>query len=623
MNVLKKFIVPALALGMLASCSDDNKFDGPENGNTDVDRVQYLNISIGNPPSMGGRADEDVDDSKFQNQNEAESNIREVYLVFYDSDHRRTGAPQIISGVNFTPNQNGSSVERFYSKTIKIELERGQKTPAYVMCYVNPIQKDGLNVPTISDIKKITRDGNTWTEDKGERYYGMCNSVYYDKDGNLVRATVIPASALAETEAAASKNTPLEIYVERYAAKISLKGSEANKSINVSDYNLDDYTLTFTPLKWKLNAREKSFFVSKSYTATEAGNGVGAMTDQNATFATMDGLLPNWPWNEPSLCRSYWARSVSYFKKGHPDVADDVNSDTPLTYLSFDEISTNGWEIGDAQQYVRENTIGQNALDEAVNTMAAIASAVVVGKYTLKKGDVEYAENTTFYVKDNKLYFKEADCKEGDVSITEGMLMGNNTLFIKDGEGNFIPVQKVEGINLADLFTVDHLDSTEGNKVNEWQVTATFKKGINEVSVKGTDYKIYYLNNGAETAVTDDANEAINKQLLEDIGFANMYNAGDAFFNIPVKHLGFYRTDNPNADRNIGEINWSVVKEGDFGIVRNHIYDIQISSITGLGTGICNPKKPIVPEKSKVTYFLNYKINILAWRIVPIQDVKL
>lgn len=623
MNAIKKFFIPALALGMFAACSDDNKFDGPETGSNDVDRVQYLNISIGNPPSMGSKADETIDEDKFQNQNPSESSIREVYLVFYDSEHRRTGAPQIISGATFTPNANGSSVERVYSKTIKIELERGQKTPAYVMCYVNPIQKDGLNVPTISDIKKIIRTGNTWTEDNGAKYYGMCNSVYYDNGGKLVRATEIPESALAATEAQAKENSPLEIYVERYAAKISLKGTKTDNSINVNDYNLDEYTLTFTPLKWKLNAREKSFFVSKSYTATETGNGVGAITDQNAPFATMNTLLPNWTWNEPDLCRSYWARSVSYFKTGHPDVADDVTEDTPLSYLSFNEISTNGWTIGNDQQYVRENTIGQNALDEAVNTMASIASAVVVGKYTLKKGDVEYAKNTTFYVKDNKLYFKEADCKEGDVSITKGMLMGNNTLFIKDGENNYIPVQKVEGIDLTKLFTVDHLDSTDDNKVNEWQVTATFNKGIAKVSVEGKDYDLYYLNNGAETLVTDAANENINKHLLEDIGFANMYNAGDAFFNIPVKHLGFYRTGNPNADKNIAEINWSDVKEGDFGIVRNHIYDIQISSITGLGTGICDPTKPIVPEKSKITYYLNYKINILAWRIVPTQEVKL
>lgn len=273
-------------------------------------------------------------------------------------------------------------------------------------------------------------------------------------------------------------------------------------------------------------------------------------------------------------------------------------------------------------------------LDKGMNTIylynptstAPDLDRIAVSKTAVSAGtapSVTDSDSALYEVKDNKLYFNEADCKEGDVSITKGMLMGNNTLFIKDGENNYIPVQKVEGIDLTKLFTVDHLNSTDDNKVNEWQVTATFNKGIAKVSVEGKDYDLYYLNNGAETLVTDAANENINKQLLEDIGFANMYNAGDAFFNIPVKHLGFYRTGNPNADKNIAEINWSDVKEGDFGIVRNHIYDIQISSITGLGTGICDPTEPIVPEKSKITYYLNYKINILAWRIVPTQDVKL
>ena len=629
MKLINKFIIPALALGMLASCSDDNKFDGPATDTTDVDRVEYLNISIGNPPTVGGRADE-IDNTNFENQTTEESLIKDVYLVFYDSDFRRTGAPQTISGASFTQKQNGNSVERVYNKTIKIELERGQKKPAYVMCYINPIQKEGLNVATINEIKQIVREGDPWTADGANKYYGMSNSVYYDASGNLVRATPIAEAALKDTEDEANAAKPLEIYVERYAAKISLAGTEGdNKDIKVNDYTgIDGYILSFTPSKWMLNAREKSFFVSKSYTATEAGNGVGAMTDQNATKAVMDGLLTDWTWNEASLNRSYWARSVSYFKTGHPDVADDVNSNTPLEYLSFNKINNEGWNVGQAQQYVRENTIGKNALSEAQNTMAAIASAVVVGKYTLKKGSHTYPDNTTFYVKDNNIYFdKNEGTQNGDVEITAGLLAGNNTIYIKstDGTNNVvIPVQKIEGVDLTSLFTVDHKAGTDGKKVNEWQVTASLKDNATKVTVNGTNYDLYYRKGGAETKITSTEIENVNKQLLEDIGYANKYCAGDAFFNIPIKHLGFQRTNNPNASyTNFADYKWGQVNEGDFGIVRNHIYNIEISSISGLGTGICDPTKPIVPEKSKETYYLNYRINIHAWRIVPKQTVAL
>lgn len=70
-------------------------------------------------------------------------------------------------------------------------------------------------------------------------------------------------------------------------------------------------------------------------------------------------------------------------------------------------------------------------------------------------------------------------------------------------------------------------------------------------------------------------------------------------------------------------MDWSKVRVGDFGIVRNHSYDIAVTVINGLGTGIGGKNNPIVPPAEENRYYLAYSVNILQWALVPVQNVKL
>ena len=56
---------------------------------------------------------------------------------------------------------------------------------------------------------------------------------------------------------------------------------------------------------------------------------------------------------------------------------------------------------------------------------------------------------------------------------------------------------------------------------------------------------------------------------------------------------------------------------GEFGVVRNHIYETNITDVFGLGTPVFDPELPIDPEKPSEKYsYLAAKVNILAWHIV-------
>ena len=60
-----------------------------------------------------------------------------------------------------------------------------------------------------------------------------------------------------------------------------------------------------------------------------------------------------------------------------------------------------------------------------------------------------------------------------------------------------------------------------------------------------------------------------------------------------------------------------------YGIVRNHIYDIAINSVSGLGTPVLDPEEVIVPQKpTNDETYLGARINILSWRVVK-QNIDL
>ena len=112
-----------------------------------------------------------------------------------------------------------------------------------------------------------------------------------------------------------------------------------------------------------------------------------------------------------------------------------------------------------------------------------------------------------------------------------------------------------------------------------------------------------------------------NRVLMQQVGYAYYYNLGHAYFNIPVKHYGWYR--NGNEQKDAAKIDWSKVRVGDFGMVRNHSYTVNVNNIIGLASGISGDNVPIVPPAATEDYYVAYSVRILKWAVVPAQNVDL
>lgn len=93
--------------------------------------------------------------------------------------------------------------------------------------------------------------------------------------------------------------------------------------------------------------------------------------------------------------------------------------------------------------------------------------------------------------------------------------------------------------------------------------------------------------------------------MLAEVSPAQIWKEG-AYYYTPIRHLG------------------TTGSTGEFGMVRNHLYDVTISAIQGLGTPVYDADKTITPEKPEEDQFsyIAAKINVLAWRVVS-QDVTL
>lgn len=628
-----------LAAGLFfAGCSTDDL--GNDSPIVEKDEIRYMNVSICASGTEGA-------DTRANFEQGTENNIRSLKFFFYDNEGRplanNTGTP-----VNTTDGEN--EVEKVMSSVVEVRLTKGSKLPAYVVCLINatgdlsPYESetmDGLRLKTTS---KISEDQTV--DDETKTYFMMNNSVYYGYDKisgkNSVRlfgspidpATQLYTSATAAQAAGAKK---IEIYVERFAAKVTVKKGYTATEIKNTD--VDGYELVFTPKAWAVNADAANTYLAKCFYQ----EGQSSIVPDSATVA---GNLRGWTWNERTYHRSYWACSPSYYANDFPTVSDDIKDQKStgtgagemvgnykLKYYSWNQIVANGKAFSDAAVplYTMENTASVNAFNSD-NPKAAVPSVVLCGQYKVNAAsgstNASLKEGTTFY-----LYGKTTD-EKWKLFSTEGTLkqdmISKQALLASNATGATVDASKLKIIHPT--------LATRKAAVTGTNTTVKVPTRYVTLQVDPEALSDIYIRNSNKTNASDpdwvqitvnDVND-INVRLIQQLGYAQMYDGGACYYSVPIKHLRFgvgesAGQDAPNKDLqpNHPDFDWKQVRPGDFGLVRNHSYQINITSITGLATGMSDKDMPIVPPMDEDEYWIGYEINILKWAVVPPQDVNL
>lgn len=653
----KSYLLYAMGAGLaFSACSSEENL--PEsNPVLEKDKSFYVNVAITTNADMGGtRAEGDYNGTgnpNFEKGEDSESVVNNAYFVFYDANGLVVGQPVGVSTLgDGTAVDETGNILRSYTSVVRVDVNRGESAPKFVMCYLNPVSTDGL-ASSLQRVETITREGIK--DAKGA--FAMSNSVYYannETGTSLTRAVAIGDGQLFDSkekaEAAVGDNPDaaarVVINVERYAAKVkfSFGKEDVVEAYTPAD---DNVTLTFVPEKWEVNAFDKKTFVTKAF---RADGGLGSPAGTNMNYGEVVAELDRstgWAWNAPINKRSYWAFSPAYYSNEYPYNANDVkgNEDAyALKYLSYNEIVAESNELNpsttETVKYTNETTVSREGLNSS-NPAAAIASVVLAGHYEVTVAGVAQAVTPTFYTvrkmeSDKPLVLFDAKLQDGKVTST---ITGTNTiieylvdkesaLLVRTGEEGSYEYTPLTKDNLASVFDALKVARPEGDVFKGLGEYAASRKvtlqidDLNKVTA-GTTLCIN-LGNGPQVIGNNEGEVSVleaNKALVTAASYADMYNKGKAYFNIPIRHLGWYAGNNPNATSE--SIDYSAARVGDFGLVRNHVYNILVNSISGLATAIANPDDPIVPPVETKDYYVAYRLNILNWAIVPVQKVDL
>lgn len=662
----KSYLLYAIGAGLaFTACSSQD--DAPQQSEV-LEKGQsfYVNVAITTNSQIGTRAyDTPYDptkDPEFEAGSEGESQVNTAYFVFYNDNGVVVGQPVMVTnlGSGSATSEDGN-VYRSYTSIVQVDVNRGESKPTQVMCYINPVSTDGL-ANSLQNVETVARDG--FNGQTGG--FSMSNSVYYDGE-NLVRAVKIDNSKLYNSMDEAEKaveanadNARVLINVERYASKVNFTFEDdfANTPFEPAN-GIEEGSvvrLNFVPEMWDVNATDKSTFVSKAF-RTDAGLGSPAGT--NMTYAQVNAELSrgdNWLWNSTGNNRSYWAFSPSYYTENFPFVANDIieNGENAyaLTYLSYNKIMTGGIDpTTTTPRYAKETTTARRGLN-SLNPAAAIASAVLAGHYEVSlNGTVikDAGNDLTFYTMGTTSttpvrpqVFFNASLQNGSVvsqvagapTMIEYMVDKETVLLVRSGAGTetdpyvYAPLTRANLPLVFNALTIARPTDDVYTAIGGSQsASRTVTLQIADLGQVASGYTLCInVGNGAQE-IGSGANQIslveANAALASATQWANCYNQGRAFFNIPIRHLGFYAGTNPNLNAANNAINYGEARVGDFGLVRNHVYTISVNSITGLGTAVARPDDPIVPPVETQYYYVAYRLNILNWAIVPVQNVDL
>ena len=568
-----KLIPLALAAFMLSACSSEDTENGGGNNNVDV---SYLSVNIQNVGEVMSRAE--YDDEKggtYEDGTEAESKISDVRFYFFNAD----GSPYLLKktlptdpeknwmtpkdkdkdkdkDINGTDKDNDHTVEQI-SKTVLVINGEKKSAPHSVVAVIN---SKSLTTSTLGDgalsLDALREKQDTKFYNAGADFV-MSNSIY-KKENNEEYA--VPVSGHVYTSKEAAENSPIDIYVERVAAKVTT-------TLNTALANWEEgTTATWGEGKWAYKLSEK---LNDKYDVYAVVDGWGVADANGCATVEKAALSGDWtntllginPWTTGDYHRCFWETSVAF------------NNGNKVVNQSFEAITA---RFGNSV-YTLPNTPG--ATTDFKDKMENSLTKVIVAAH--------------LYYKDDAGVFKPAEiCKYKGIQY----LGAKNVLKVVANEIKNTYCKKVGddfvSITDEDLTFATSVPTGGSANLKDYEVIPQIK----------SDAVIYDADPAHHLVTVAEANKA----LAVEANKAQVRTEGCVYYYTPIRHLAA-------NEANLGY----------YGVVRNHSYKVTIQEVKGFGTPVFNPEKeidPTLPEEKDI--YLAARINVLSWRVVK-SDVNL
>lgn len=582
------FLTTAAAMAF-AACSSDEPSNGGNNGNTPEGEgtTMYLTVNITDANATGRAVEGDLVPGDPE-----EHAVNTAHFFFFDKDQMFVTEASVWDKNGTDITDEGSNVE-FQSNNVLVLKNLTQKNlPKYLVTVLNAspellsyIRETPRTMAEVRNFKTNWQNGSSFVMSTSS-FNGGETAFPNQYEAGVYYANLLQESNL-KTEPVDVNDVPdkdvVKIYVERLAAKFTISLPEGNPfkvDVTIAGAQNNDNgsaNIGSTPVYVQI----KNFGV----TGTEPTSFLGKNLDK------LTGLWDTW--NIAQLHRSYWGKSVNY-----------DNKDFKLSYPTFSGIEG---ELKGAV-YSNETTADYTVIcnDNNVLTPARVTNVVFTATIYEDKDCQKPLDLILF----SGVYYK----KDQFVPYILNRLNATNQLnyYIKTGSSS---ETNEDGTLNRDNYTQVSAKDVEIVKDTE------FGTGVVKLaSALGENTQLYALSDNKATAVaTADFEAALNSYFFNENPTA--YTGGASVYYVPVEHLlGKNAGFNNNND-------YTVTENGQYGVVRNHWYQIEVGKVFRLGQGVFDPSEgsteELIPENpSKETFGMAANINILSWKVVK-QSVDL
>lgn len=383
----------------------------------------------------------------------------------------------------------------------------------------------------------------------------MSNAVYSASNNKEVVATAITLDNIAHSEAALANTDPVTIQVERVVAKVAV----------------DNLSEAIATLNGKLNSDETREIIDDAESMKLKFVLTGWEVLQNKQSGLIKDIdATNWTitnWNDLAKKRSYWANDYNNTENGR------------TKYLV-------GSLSGKDEQF--------KYVEETVNQTAHAPLFLAEGNdaktpYLLVSGQFVNAANDEAV---NLVEWKgQKYTAQGYLNLVAGMA----------NVSKYYTAETVDGVTTYTSFSANLLELKD-NTENDWGAHAVLKNESTEF------YTVEFLADGV-TVNKEKVTKVETDEVVEAIaafGEVKYWNGGNAYYFVPIRHQELTA-----ATETAPAVNY-------YGVVRNHVYKMNISKINGYGTPVANPEqyidKPENPDEGDT--YMQAEVVILDWKVV-------
>ncbi len=590
---MKKFtmfssVLASALMLTVASCSSEDVAGGDSQNGKGA--TSYLAVNIENVGSAPASRAYDQGNGTYEDGTDAESKINKVRFYFFNGD----GTPYLLVNndankqpVNFLDQdvieKDGEDHDHTAETKTKAMLVLNGETkavPASVIAVINPDALDNTTLHsgtmTLSELRTSATGSKFYDTTNG---FVMSNSVY-ESAGQDVCSTPVANNVFASSDAALKK--PVDIYVERVNAKVNAKidadyvrtnetekawskNAEGKYQINVG--NIDVTTYAENTNATPTTKTYPVYAVVQGWQVADA-NGKAEVCKQINT-AWYAGELGFSPWTTSDYHRCFWSKSVPFTSGAQGGVNQPVNPKFENIKLSL------SGDFSTTPVYTLPNTPTE-VIANPTTSLNTLTKLIVAAKLVYKDNDGKYKPAQVCQYR-GLTYL-------GEEAVKKQIVGGFARYFKKTTTESGDVYKSIEASDIAFKTVVP--GSPESSEVKNYEVVATLASTVGDLYVKNGD--------AWTIAPKDDVNAALAKETAQ-VRTAD----GATYYYTPIKHLG------------------DAGKLGEYGIVRNHSYQVTIQNIKGFGTPVYDPKKEIDPMiPSDENTYLAASIKVLSWRVV-------